>query len=348
MYNVRPFIATLCSQDNFEGLTMGGKALKQCNIQRMSLEQFAEVRDIVVTRLEKDFPAYRIEVFKAYRAKSDFGNLSIVMERGDEPDDMSAYLAQTFRPLQIVSNGDMYSFEVKGHQVDVLLASKEQFGMVAAYYAYNGLGWLLGELAHALGMKLSTEGLTYTVQKGTWKLADIALATTWPEVLSVLGYDFQRWEQGFGSLEDIFEFVASSAYYSSDIFDDPYGYKDVPAGTRLTTRLSMAKWVDENPVKVPPFNSSPAEWQALLFDKFPVLPAKLAELERAHQDRLVAREKFNGQLVSGLTGRTQRDLGQCLARIEESFGGKDKLTAWVLGASASDIERKILEMHAAV
>jgi hypothetical protein len=327
---------------------MGGKALKQCNIQRMSLEQFAEVRDIVVTQLEKDFPAYSLEVFKAYRAKSDFGNLSLVMERGDEPGDMAAYLSRTFRPLQIVSNGDMYSFEVKGHQVDILLASMEQFEMVAAYHAYNGLGWLLGELAHAMGMKLSTEGLTYTVQKGSWKLADIPLAMTWPEVLSALGYDFQRWEQGFDSLESIFEFVASSPYYSSNIFDDPYGYKDVPAETRLTTRLSMARWVDLNPVRIQPFKSTSEEWQALLFEKFPVLPAKLAELERAHQDRLVAREKFNGQLVSELTGRTQRALGQCLARIEESFGGKDKLTAWVLEASASDIERKILEMHAAV
>jgi hypothetical protein len=125
-------------------------------------------------------------------------------------------------------------------------------------------------------------------------------------VLSVLGYDFQRWEQGFDSLESIFEFVASSPYYSSNIFDDPYGYRNVPADTRLTTRLSMAKWVDQNPVKVPPFKSTSEE-----------------------------------------TGRTQRDLGQCLARIEESFGGKDRLTAWVLGASPSDIERKILDMHAA-
>jgi hypothetical protein len=326
---------------------MGGKALKQCNIQRMTQERYAEVRDFVTSQLEADFPGYRLEVYKAYRAKQDFGNLSLLMEAGSATPKIVSYLTRTFKPLELVSHGDMHSFEVKGHQVDLMLVPSDQFQMVADYNAYNGLGWLLGELAHAMGMKLSPDGLTYSVQKGTWKLADISLAKTWPDCLAALGYNPQHWEQGFDSLESIFEFVASSPYYSSDIFAD-HGFKDVPEGVRLTTRQEMAKWVDENPVKVRPFKAGKDDWQAFVFEKFPVVPQKVQEAEQQHQDHLAAREKFNGNLVTELTGRTQRALGQFLTRFQESLGGKDGQTAWVLGASADDIKQKILEVHAAV
>lgn len=326
---------------------MGGKALKQCNIRRMTAERFEEVRDFVMSQLEADFPGYRLEVYKAYRAKQDFGNLSLLMDAGSAAPKMNGYLSRTFKPLQIVSNGDMHSFEVKGHQVDLMLVASEQFQMVADYHAYNGLGWLLGELAHAMGMKLSPAGLTYSVQTGTWKLADISLASTWPFCLTALGYNPQRWEKGFDGLESIFEFVASSPNYSSDIFAD-HGYKDIPEGERLTMRQSMAKWVDENPVKVSPFNVGKEAWQAFVLEKFPFVQQKVQEIEKQHQDHLVAREKFNGNLVTELTGRTQRELGQFLTRFQESLGGKDGQTTWVLGASADAIKQKILEVHATV
>ena len=49
-------------------------------------------------------------------------------------------------------------------------------------------------------------------------LASIELHQNAPEVFDFLGYDYAKWQQGFQNLEDIFEFVVSSKWFSSEIF----------------------------------------------------------------------------------------------------------------------------------
>lgn len=326
---------------------MGGKALKNSSISRMTLSQFENIRDYVMQKLKLDFVGHRIEVLKAYATKSDFGNVSFVMSSDGLTIDPMTYFKEMFLSNEIVANDNRYSLEVQGHQVDISLVPSDRFDMYSDYHAYNGLGRMIGHVAHDMGLYLTHSGLIYKVMVDGQKVDTIHIANTWRSILTLLGYSVQRWEEGFHTLEDVMTYIASGKYFSSEVFAD-WQHKDIPQGHRLSIKLTMAEWVDSHPA-VPSMAKSKEDWNAIVMKDIQDLGIRVHEAihafcQRQHRSKL-AGEKYNGNLVSTWTGRQSKQLGELLQRVRDAFGGAEQVVDWVLGASEGDIKAKVLELH---
>lgn len=94
----------------------------------------------------------------------------------------------------------------------------EDFQTCRDYYTYNDLGNLIGRVAHKMGMKFGHLGLLYPLRDGDHLIAELVVTRDTRQALEFMGYDFDRWNQGFDQLTDIFEFAASTPYFNPEAF----------------------------------------------------------------------------------------------------------------------------------
>jgi hypothetical protein len=73
---------------------------------------------------------------------------------------------------------------------------------------------------------------------------------------------------------------------------------------------------------------------------------KLSEFEAKHERNKAAKEKFNGDLVSRLTGLTGKELGAFMTFLKSTFSNdKDQMNTWIVGNTHAMIESWIQSQH---
>src|SRR5690606_33914057 len=132
-----------------------------------------------------------------------------------------------------------------------------------------------------------------------------------------LGYDYEAFVYGFQTLEQMFAFVASSPCF------DPARYalqaRNHTARVRDRKRASyraVLEWLDrEQPQAGALAGREPTWYLARAGCHFPALRRQLADALVAHQRQRQRRERFNGDIVAGLTGLAGEALGALIREI---------------------------------
>lgn len=321
---------------------MGGKVFKDGSTHRVSAAEFAVIRDRVVARLAADYPHRRIEVLPSYADKPDFGNLSVLLESESI---VSKLLADLSNGRSILNN-ERLTLNFEGFQVDVSFVPASKFDTVLAYHSFNGMGGLIGKVAHSLGLVLHQDRMLYKVLDGDQLVEEIEVANTWQQVLTLLGYSYARWSQGFASLDEMFAFIASSDFFEPVDF---MSAKPVVGGERPTVIQLFATYLQS--ASRPAAVSKPEVVLDLLFDRIPGFRKEYERVaafwEQRKEQMKVVRAKFSGHLVSEWTGRTGRELGNLMKGIETKFGGKDAVNAWAFQCSVDEIKLSVMLLHEA-
>jgi hypothetical protein len=320
---------------------MGGKAIK--NARRMTPEQHQEAFLVMSGILKSQFPDLVFGKLTDFGSKPDFGNMSLVVVRStpDTEEQVRSYLKHWVPTDGVFENGDFLAIGLNGVQMDMTFVDLDDATLFCQYHAYNGLGALIGKVAHAMGLTLRANGLFYRLMDGTVLVEDILVTNEWSKILTLLGYHYPRWTEGFEALEDIFVFVASSPNFRPELF-----HKEVPSDSeeRPTVAQLFSQWLQAEPES--PFRN-PA--LSLLFQQVRGFEERhekaLSDYAQAKQRRLAAREQFTGHLVTEWTGRTGRELGALMRYIEETFGGKTGVQDWVLASSAEHIQETVMTLH---
>lgn len=198
---------------------MGGNALKGIKTRRYQLVEYIEVQEEiryilgVVAGLREGVDFYLVE---SYREKSDFGDCDVLIRKNDKPD-WGVGLAKLFYPELLVKNSDIISFNIDELQVDFIMTKTALWHNAKLMFDYNGLGALLGRIARFLNLKYGQNGLECEMKEGQWK--ETCLISTDPmQILTGLGYSRERYENGFGTINDVFEFILSGKYASHSWF----------------------------------------------------------------------------------------------------------------------------------
>lgn len=197
---------------------MGGNALKNCETRRYSKQEYFNLTREVSDKLERVFHGARFEFIKAYISKADYGDMDILIESTRLPKNWENYVSQEFEPKEIVKNGNVLSFEYKQFQIDLIVTKVEEFDTSVNYFAYNDLGNLLGRLANSIGLKLGHDGLSYIWKCDTYEFHKEVISADWEEICNLLDVDYEVYQQGFDTLEDIFKFVMKSRFFHTDIY----------------------------------------------------------------------------------------------------------------------------------
>lgn len=334
---------------------MGGNALSHASV-RLTKKNYERVAADCVSRLRALYPGKRVEALGSYRSKADFGDCDILVEGGSHYDPNAA--AAALDAVEVVRNGPVTSIgvivrpevpEKDGNvfQVDLIKMEPEALDFALGYFGQGDAGNLLGRLFHACGLALRHDGLFYYLREGDYKFREIALTLRFDEALRFMGYDPEAYARGFDTQEDVYRYVASSAYFNPAIF--LLENRNARARVRDRKRamyMQFLKFCEAHPqLTAFQYPEDKKAWLPRIVQFFPGFQAQYDKALADLAELRAFRAKFNGEWVSRLTGLQGKELGALMKRFKESFGTPDEMHAFVLGHSQADIEVRVLRLQ---
>lgn len=338
---------------------MGGNALKHLDSRRLPSGDAEWLGQLLVARLNTLYPTaqgYCAAVIPAYRSKPDFGDLDILVcaglftqySAGDLARELGR-LTESGEPLPWVRNGPVLSMGLPLQtggvfQVDLIAAAPEWFDFARDYFSHNDTGNLMGRVAHRMGLKFGHDGLWLPLRDGTHLYRTLPVTRDFRSAIAFLGFDHGRWREGFETLEDIYRFIADGSRFARDLF--PLEHRSHRARTRDAKRATYAgflRWLEAHG-EIPDRIAYPEgkNWLPEIFRAFPELEPAWLDAQSDHALSKAAKRRFNGALVTRLTGLRGKELGALMAKIRASFGGDRDFREKVLSTPDRELKEAVL------
>ena len=209
-------------------LIMGGNALKNINTVRLDKEKYLHLK----TQITEALLQKKIKICDLLETpgKETFGDLDLLF--CSEPEINIHEIVKTlFEPKEIVSNGEVVSFDYKNFQVDLIKCKNDQQMKMARFYlSYGDFGSIIGRITNFYGIKFGHHGLFVNLFQSTILNKDssqnecspfkIILSQDPQKICEFLELDYQLYNNGFKNTRDIFEFISSSSFFKKEMFND--------------------------------------------------------------------------------------------------------------------------------
>lgn len=207
---------------------MGGSALKKYGIEtkRFNQHDYFEIVRKVCEILEP--PGFIFSVVQAYRTKESFGDMDVVIQNDGYSDEfIKKFITDKFEAGIIHRNSNTYSFAVRNFQIDFIFQPPELYSSTVDYYDFSPSGNLVGKLAHIFGLKYGHDGLKYIIREenvgaetndNSHVMREVILTTELKVIHKFLDLDHEKYENGFDTEEEIFEWVAASQFFNPVLF----------------------------------------------------------------------------------------------------------------------------------
>jgi len=339
---------------------MGGNALSEPGV-RLGKDVYLELERTVLNKLKSQLDHVRWSRIPAYTSKTSYGDMDIVYShRNPAPAVIIEAAAETIAAREIVPNGPVTSLGIQAgsgtFQIDLIQVPRQSHDFARRYFSYNDLGNLIGRVAHFAGFKFGHLGLQYVVREpgnNAHVITELDVTTDWSEALEFLGYSPAQYDtidrRGFSSLDEVFKFASSSKYYSPEIFQlANIGHQARTRDRKRPTYRAFLEWMSTSASR-PAFSwaGKDAIRNRMLVDAKARFPGFKTNYDTAiaQQKRMKAfKLKFNGQLVSGWTGLSGRDLGGLMKELKSDLQ-YDQLVSWVLSANTEEIKQWVENTH---
>ncbi|MEZ4384757.1 MAG: hypothetical protein R3A79_25735 [Nannocystaceae bacterium] len=304
---------------------MGGNLFK---LGRRPRAEYLVIEEEVRAYLRDLVGAERFRVPRYYADKADFGDLDVLVSTAALPalggfEGFAARLADDLGVTQATHTGHVYSTVFRGFQVDYFLRAPALFEASYNYLSFNDIGNLIGKIYRRLGFKYGEEGLCYVFRRAEQESykRELLVSRDWPRILGLIGLDVAAWEAGFHGLEDMFEWVVASPYFSVA----PYERLSRSTERRANARRTIARfleWIEARGVDkryaYAEGRDAYVDWAAAAFPEAGLLQALADERAREAEDAAL-REKYSGGLVRAWTGLEGRQLGGFLAHFGRAY-----------------------------
>lgn len=314
---------------------MGGKVFNGIRLDKEDYNNLVELVESVIIGGR---------VVETYRDKSSFGDLDILIREGSLyvfPEHVKQLLnsLNIGEVVGISTNGNVTSYGMQLSQglfqLDFISVPDESFDFAFNYHGRGDLGNFLGRVARSRGLKLGDTGLYYTQRASdnpSIILEEHLLLDKWEDVLEHLGYDAERFNRGFETLQEVFAYVISSESFDFDYFDlEKRNNKARQKVSKRPTHLAFLKYCEKNKDFIP---------FSRLYARFPSVVNQCLKNE---VDYLLQKEyklKFNGNIVREVLNIEGNLLGEFLALCETIFTRE-----LVLSKSQEEIAELIREVY---
>jgi hypothetical protein len=322
---------------------MGGNLFKLGRKPRLEyLEIEAEIRSYLDQKIGD---TYRIPRF--YGDKPDFGDLDILVSSTVANESWNALRLEITKDLGITQSkavGHVFSTVYRDLQVDFFVTPEQYLQSCHHFMSFNDLGNLLGKICRRFNLKYGEHGLAYVYRRtdNPHYKQDLEITVDFARICDFLGLEFAVWQNGFESLEVMFDWVIASPYFSVA----PYQQMDATLKKREQHRTTMQNFVEylerHNITKT--FDFQPRESYFEMIDAFfPEANLKTQiqlELEKETRALLFA-QKFNGKLVSSLLPQLEgKTLGMFIVNFKNSIADFE---GFILEQDQHAINERILE-----
>lgn len=342
---------------------MGGNALKNTYTRRYEKEEFFKLYRLdIKEKLERlinsepspEFIKIPFKLIKAFKSKESFGDMDILMNKGyydiSHPE-FKKKLKDIFKYNEIYCNGNVWSLDYKEIQIDLIFTKEKDFLTSDLYYAYNDLGNLMGRIANKFGTRYGHYGLKYKLRSKfdrTQIIGEFLLSKDPIKIFDFLGYNYSKFNYGFNTLEEVFEFVINGKYFNKEIF--AYENLDHQNRTRNRKRASYASFLDyiENKKFENQFTfKKEGEYFDYVNKFFP--EANLEQLRQDARDRDKKhnqfKAKFNGRLImQKFPDLIGQDLGNFIVFMKKTSQTEDEFEERILKLSDEEVSL-FIEQH---
>lgn len=358
---------------------MGGNALKTVVTERLDKFEYDVVSDEVMFELmlfgnNRGIKPNNISVVPAYRAKASYGDLDIVI--GATPpeknstiySELSDWIYTRMQASELVVNGNVWSFDYKNFQVDLIFVESDLFQTALVYYSYNDLGGLMGRIARRMGMKYGSDGLKARYWYNENQVSDWYVVSTEPyEIFELLGYDYEVFTKGFDTLTDIFEYTASSPFFNKELFVlENRNNHSRSRDSKRKTYTGFLTWLSDKS-DLPAFNwpslvekgskqnaSDVLSWMfnnhtGLVTESHCDVRLRVIHNEWViHSDMVVEeglKSYFNGNLVKEWTGLTGLDFNMFMKHCKEQKEATFSKDQWVVMCVNGGVKKWVLDLY---
>jgi hypothetical protein len=301
---------------------MGGRALKSVETKRISRLEFDKISKEIMDVLKLTFNKFGIPFF--YKKKESFGDVDIIISKEGFNGNIREYIENTFNPNEIFHNGNAYSFDYDAVQIDLIFTPDKDFESTLNYMGGNDLGNFIGRLAQSIGFKYGQEGLFYNHYSDQNTKNKIIVSKDYPEIFKFLGLDYDKWVEGFDTLEEIFEYAMSSSLFNPEMFQlSELNKVNRERNLKRASYMSFLDYIkdksahpDYDKVSVASAKENVIEVISVVFPEANI-DLHLAEINYEHAKKVLANVKFNGNIVKEKYGLEKEELGQSIKLFKD-------------------------------
>jgi hypothetical protein len=324
---------------------MGGKLF---NLGRISRDRYLEIERAMREYLDRKVGTAAYHIPRYYATKPDFGDMDVIIQSDDAA--VWRILRQEFVAdlgvTEFKSAGNVFSTVYQGLQVDYFTATPEFFESTYNYLSFNDLSNLLGKICRRFNLKYGEEGLAYVFrrQDGNYK-KDLTISTDFAEICRFLELDYPQWRQGFDDLNDVFDWVIASPYFSVNPYLIPVKSLEKRAKERTTIQKFLAYLEEQKITKEYQYLENRDDYLPWITEQFPEadLLARIVVEQQLEERAIAFKAKFNGDrlmtLIPGLSGKS---LGEFIVKLKEQIPDFEE---YVLTQQQQVIDRMILETY---
>ena len=333
---------------------MGGALLKLWDLpeKRISNNEyealFEDVRNFLHLSEFKNNPVFLKS--PALRNKETHGDLDIISNVSKQ--ELINCLKKNNALFHVNSN--TISLPWKGFQVDISCLPENQIESAINYCSWGDTGNLIGRTAHKFGLHFGHTGLSFWIRQSLFDNSQnfidndnifekVVLSTDYSIILPLLGYDFERWKQGFNTEEEVFEWVATSKYFNEDIFK----FEELNHINRIRNKkrkmyANFVGWVAANGWKYDKFSFQRREYYLPIWvEKFPNLREKIKENKARYLRSKQLKDKLNGYIVMDVCGISDGKLvGKIVSKVHERFSTQE-----IINSPHEKIREVILDIY---
>lgn len=331
---------------------MGGKALNKYGIftERKNTEEFLRIGKEIQNRILIDMFLETV-ILKCYRTKADHGDLDLLIKITPNLLNINwrTYIQTAFNPNEIYSNGGVYSFDYQNFQIDFIPINEDKWEIAQVYGFYDPLGNIMGKTFHKFGLSYGWEGLYYKFRNFNGRnSADILLTTNAKKIFEFGGYDYDRYLNGFDTLEEIFKFCIDSMFFDAEMFQmENLKSIDKKRNRKRGSYHLFLNYLKDNSINTRyEFDKNKDNYINSIDLYFP--EAKLLEklTKLREEDRLnnIAAQKFNGDIVmSWLPNLKGKELGAAITKLRTALG--DDYREFILNSSYDILYKYFMKIY---
>ena len=324
---------------------MGGKALSKYGIQteRISTKDFIKISTEISRKVEEvlGIDTYVTEYF---REKESHGDLDLLLKIDhkfhNKGINLKNFIDETFHPKAIHNNGGVYSFDYENFQVDFIPVKESNWETAKDFFSFDPSGNLIGKTSHKFGLKYGWDGLVFPFRNFNGKLSqNILISKDIDRIYEFLGYDRERYKQGFDNKIQIFEWTINSKYFDSEMFKfENLKHVDRKRNKKRATYNEFLQYLEDNKIEKTYSFKRKSEYIATIDEFFPEsnLIYKLDELKRKDEENKKMANTFNGhhimEMFPDLKGK---ELGNAITEYKKS---KEDYRQWILSNTTESVK----------
>lgn len=331
---------------------MGGKALKNTHTVRKTTSEYKIIVHEIFNKIHEHITCEPY-LIKCYRAKETHGDADILIKitNKSDVDDILKFIKKVFMPNECLKNGNVISFNFNDFQIDFILINEHTWNIGKDWMNYNPLGNIMGKTFHKFGLSYGWDGLFYKFRNFNGRNSqNILLSNDASKIFTFGGYDYDRYLQGFETLEDILKFTINSEYFDSEIFQmENLKSIDKKRNRKRGSYHVFLKYLKDNNINTRyQFNSDKTHYLTMIDRYFPdaKLMEKLSKLQRIDSQNRILSQKFNGDIVISWLPKLQgKELGHAIRIFKESFDDDEDYREFILNANYAAIEERFMDTY---